>query len=322
MATETRLVRPYQDVSRAQDVLDRWIYRLGDDEFPADSSISISRFNYLSLQLAVAFDGSDEEFALARDDVGTALSELGISGDEVEFLIGTVTPRLKLHDVIHSQVLGADMELPREVIVGRSSSRALRTPYGGCTVEVALCLARDIDADPDFPLRPRRKGTWLARSTLQLRTTSERAGFPVYPLTPEDRTRLNLSDETIRYVVLESPLQPSDPTELRVYLDADLYSRVNAQPNSPGSRALQRELWVSTMSTIVLESVRSPDLTDTTLDDLDETWLGRLIEWVAGPRRDDQRAWLETIKEHPSAFVSQIDVLAQSAADWRELIRA
>jgi hypothetical protein len=121
-------------------------------------------------------------------------------------------------------------------------------------------------------------------------------------------------------VVLESPLQPSDPTELRVYLDSDLYSRVNAQPDSPGSRALQRELWVSTRSTIVLESVRSPELAGATLADLDDTWLGRLIEWVAGPRLEDQQIWLDTIKEHPSAFVSQIDVLAQSAADWQDLI--
>jgi hypothetical protein len=293
---------------------------VGQDEFPPDASISISRPEFLAARILVAFDGSDEEFEGARDDIATVLSEIGVTGDQVEFFVGVVTPRLKLHDVVHSNPIGSDIELPREVTVDPSKARALRTPHGGCSIEVALCLVEDLEADPAYPLRPRRKGTWFARTTMQVRTTSERAGFPVYPLTAEERTRLGLSDETIRYVVLESPLQPSDPTELSVYLDADLYSRVNAQPDSLGSRALQRELWVSTMSAIVLESVRSPELTNATLDDLDDTWLGRLIEWVAGPRREDQQIWLETIKDHPSAFVSQIDVLAQSGADWRELI--
>jgi hypothetical protein len=293
---------------------------LGDDEFPADSSISISRPEFLAARIVVAFGGMDDEYEVARDEIGTLLSEVGLTGEQVEFVVGAVTPRLKLHDMVNSTPLGPDIDLPREVVVDRRNARALRTPHGGCTVETALCLAENLEADFDYPLRPRRKGTWLARTTMQLRTTSERAGFPVYPLTPEERTQLGLSDETIRFVVLESPLQPSDPTELRVYLDADLYSRVNAQPDSPGSRALQRELWVSTMSTIVLESVRSPELAAATLDDLDDTWLGRLIEWVAGPRQEDQQIWLETIKEHPSAFVSQIDVLAQSAAEWQELI--
>jgi hypothetical protein len=269
----------------------------------------------------VAFDGSDEELGEARDEIGTVLSEIGITGEQVEFVVIAVTPRLKLHDVVYSDVIGAEIELPREITVDRTNARALRTPHGGCAVEVVLCLAEQLEPDQDYPLRPRRKGTWFARSTMHLRTTSERAGFPVYPLTAAERTQLGLSDETIRYVVLESPLQPSDPTELRVYLDEQLYSRVTAQPDSPGSRALQRELWVSTMSAIVLESVRSPELAGTTLGDLDDTWLGRLIEWVAGPRQEDQQTWLDTVKEHPSAFVSQIDVLAQSAADWQELIR-
>jgi hypothetical protein len=320
MATETRVVRPYQDIAEAQRVLERWVYRVGDDTFPPDSLISIPRSEFVAAGPAIAFDGSDEEYETARDELRTALSAIGLTGEQVEFMLGAGTPRLKLHDVVYSHLLGIDIELPREIVVDRTKARALRTPFGGCTIEVALCLAREIEPDTEYPLRPHRKGTWLARSTLQLRTTSDRAGFPVYPLTAEERARLDLSDETIRYVVLEAPLQPSESSELRVYLDADLYSRVNAQPNSPGSRALQRELWVSTMTAIVLESVRSPELANATLDDLDETWLGRLIEWVSGPRREDQQTWLETIKDHPSAFVSQIDVLAQSAADWQELI--
>jgi hypothetical protein len=320
MATESRTVRPYQDIGNAERVLANWIYRVGEDEFPPDSSVSIPRADFLSARMVVAFGGSDEEYEAARDELRTVLSEVGLTGDNIMFVVQTVTPRLKLHDVVHSGVIGAEVDLPREIVVDRSKARALRTPHGGCTVETALCLAREIDPEREYPLRPHRKGTWLARSSLQLRTTSDRAGFPVFPLTAEERARLNLSDETIRYVVLESPLRPSDPADLRVYLDADLYSKVNAQPGSPGSRALQRELWVSTMTTIVLESVRSPELEAATLDDLEETWLGRLIEWVAGPRREDQQIWLEMIKEHPSAFVSQIDVLAQSAAEWQELI--
>lgn len=321
MATEARIIRPYQDVSRAQRVLDRWSYKLGEDEFPANSSISISRPEFLATRIVVAFNGSDEDFAEARDEIGTVLSEIGVTGDQVKFMVVALTPRLKLHDIVYTRLIGAEVDLPREVTIDRTNARALRTPHGGCSVEVVLCLAESLEPNQDYPLRPRRKGTWFARSTMQLRTTSERAGFPVYPLTSEERAQLGLSDETIRYVVLDSPLQPSDPTELRVYLDEHLYSRVNAQPDSPGSRALQRELWVSTMGAIVLESVRSPELANATLGDLDDTWLGRLIEWVAGPRLDDQQKWLDTIKEHPSAFVSQIDVLAQSAADWQELIR-
>jgi hypothetical protein len=155
---------------------------------------------------------------------------------------------------------------------------------------------------------------------LALRQSPERAGFPVFPLTAELRTQLGLGSDVVRYATLESPFDPSEPDSLKVYLDEGLYSKVSAKPDSAGARALQRELWVAAMTTVVLEALNSAEIDHITVEDLDDSWLGRLLLWVGGPKVSDQGVWLDHLREQPAIFFSQIDVLAQHAVDWNDVV--
>ena len=188
MATERRLIRPYEGVRVVQDVLERWIFKVGEEQWLSGSTVVMSEDGSDALEPVVTFDGDDDDFEAARDELRTAFSAIGLNGEDVGFGILTTSPRLKLTDVIHWGAVGAQIEIPREIVVSRPSSRALETPRGGCTVEVALSLTRDVEPENEYPLRPTRKGTWLARTTLALRAPHERAGFPVHPLTPEARS--------------------------------------------------------------------------------------------------------------------------------------
>ena len=96
----------------------------------------------------------------------------------------------------------------------------LRTPYGGCSIEV---YRRARSRTERSAHRPWRKGTWLGHVNFDVRTDLGVTDFTPIPLTDELRERLGLMPGTVRYVQIEDPLQAeSVDGALRLYVDESL----------------------------------------------------------------------------------------------------
>jgi hypothetical protein len=143
-------------------------------------------------------------------------------------------------------------------------------------------------------------------------------GFTPRPLTPEIRAKYVLPDETVRYVTLEGDESPLDPdsseTTLLMYVDADVLAKMAVGSSKPGSQLFQLELFLDAIRTIVERSVDDERLRVSTIDELGNTLIGRLIEGMGRrpgqsleQRRVDMENLLELLRTKPLSFLGRVE---------------
>lgn len=295
-----------------QAALDGVVLSVGGERVDPGGRVNTTAQSFLTAEVALLF-GSDGDEAEARlKDIRIGVEEAGVDVDDVELLVVGSTGRLKLAEVLW-QVALEDAGDDRVVRLAHGTKRpdCLRSPFGGCRLDLYVCLRRHL---PKKPLRPSRKGTWLGRCQFTISTDLGEIGFTPIPLDEETRDKLGLSSATLRYAEIEDPLDPDTTDDsVRLYVDAELLALLAMSPTTSGSKSFQRQLYLDAMTALVIEASRLlnevPALPG--IDQIEGSLLDRLLNRAVGDDGDghqsEKEALMHMIRDKPMQFIAQIE---------------
>lgn len=319
MSSERRTVRPYVGLGRFQHLLDGFVLRLGAETVSPNQSALVRASDLVAIPLVVSSNtGCGEVMGQAR----AAAQDLNLEPSDIDFLITMSTPYLRLLDLAHRATLDEADAICDDMSFMSAQARALATPTGGCDVDLYFVLNAH---RPSEPLRPSRKGTWLARTRFHLRTELGELGFIPQPLTDEIRAEKGLAKDTIRYVEIEPELLLDEdlPASVTLFLDEHLLAILNGTPNTSAARSLQRQLFLDVIGAVLRDA---PGKDGLELADLDGSVLGRIIDAAAGAgtRGEDgdagtarREAALADFKTRPSRFMARMEAKVEPRDDLK-----
>lgn len=241
MSREVRTVRPFQIGDSLDQVLEGTVFRFGADECSAGGRIQVDNADDYCRRRAELVWASEEGFEYFKTSLSNAVAAIGIDPGTLALLVTAATGYLKITEVVFCHSLSDLDNLSAIVNLSDPRPEALRTGFHGAKVAAYLLLIEDIDPQP---LRPWRKGTWLARAVFRLvSSTLSSSLFRPTPLDKTQRDRLGLPQGVVRYLDLgdyEPSQRYDDPPTF--YVDEDLLNSLAAQPNSRLSRFIQVQL--------------------------------------------------------------------------------
>lgn len=312
MSSERRVVRPYLGLDEAQRCLERVRIAIGGRVLEPDTRTSVPENLYLADKVEIILAEDEDTFEEFSRDLTSAVEAAGFDAAAVSLLLVLSSARLKIKDVVWATPV---QELPAvrpyvTVADATDRPRALRAPFGGCTADLYVALTSP--AEP-APLRPSRKGTWLARTTYKIATDLGEIGFTPIPLRDEDRERLDLHPGTVRYVEVEAATDPDlVDLGLNVYVDEGVLAELAAQANTRGAESFQMQLFLDAMTTVVyaasreMHEERAPTFTEAS-----DSLLGRLVSQVC---EQDGRVDLDAagelwsdVKTRPARVVAMVE---------------
>ncbi len=155
MSSETRTIRPYRGVDHFQGVLDRAQLYVGDRPIDGGSRVSLTADEYLNYPITLRLAADEHDRHENEGRIADGLGDLALATSDVELVVLTSAPRLKMVDVVFANRLDELQEVPAVVDFPRERPRALRGPLGGCDIRVYFCLARQF---PPRALAPVAQG--------------------------------------------------------------------------------------------------------------------------------------------------------------------
>lgn len=313
MTTEQRVVRPFHHLGEVQQWLNGVRIELGGHVTQANRSVSVAVESFLAERAALALADDDQHWQVRRKQLDDLMAAIPIEKSALDLVAVTTAPRLHVTEVALAR--GLEEVLGGERAVALSQPRrpmALSAPFGGCIVDIAIVLNRDLRPKG---LLPHRQGTWLGKVTCRITTDLGQIGFTPIPLTDDVRREHALPERTLRLITTERVTDPEidADTALTVYVDHELLAQLTAEPRSRGSRTLQMQLFLDAMTAVVHAASREIAAGEgsTTFSEAQDSLLGTLIRQMAA--RDNEidievaeRMW-STVRHVPDRAVALIE---------------
>ena len=317
MSREVRTVRPFQIGDSLDRVLEDVVFRFGTDECSAGGRIQVDDVDDYHRRQAELAWSSEHEFECFKTSLSDMVAEIGIDPGALALFVTVSTSYLKITEVVFRHQLSDLDGLPAIANMSDPRPKALRAGFHRANVAAYLLLTKDIDPQP---LRPWRKGTWLARAVFRLVSTPSTSLFRPTPLDQAQRDRLGLPQGVVRYLDLgdyEPRLSYDDSIPLAFYVDKDLLDLLTARPNSRLSHFIQVQL----VQDFIRGVLRSPAVQEENFDDLswadlEDTLLGRIVSLIAGSRASDEDRYklISMSKREPDRILA----LAEDAIGLRK----
>lgn len=314
MASEARVVRPYLGVDQVQSVLDRVILGFGGRDLEPGSRASVNKLEFLSEVVRLRMADSDEGMEKFAEDLSDAVRGCGLNVDVVELVLLLSSPRLKINDVAWRCSVAELRDTDRTAVLpsGDTRPRALRTPFSGCTARLYVALATSID---EQPLRPHRRGTWLARCDWHITTELGEVGFIPRELTDQVREDHQLDGSTVRFFQVVAPLEPGNADDaLEVYVDEDVLHQLAASPGTRGAKALQTQLFLDAMTQAIHAAAQegAADVNGRpSYEDAEDSLIGRLVTQMCSSgddvNRDQAEMYWARLWTDPAWLVARVE---------------
>jgi hypothetical protein len=301
---------------------------VGNDLMEPEASKVLPPHEFMSSRVSLQLASSASAFKTWKSRLRRALEEQELSANWIDLAVLLSTPKLKIVEALRYPLIDLDaLDLQLDLVTSDHRPVPLRTPVSGCNVEVCIVLSKSLEP---VSLKPWRQGTWLARIKFALRTDLAEPGFVPIPLTAQDRVRLGLSDDTVRFVkVEESPLERGVGDDaVSVYVDQELLAQLTALPLSPASKSFQRQLFLDAVAAIVTSALRQSDFTTMVIGDLEGSIVGKLIAKMAGQRSGErdvdlqnrQDLYLTMLKEEPERFLAGVEARISPKSDLTRML--
>lgn len=327
MGLEQREIRPFESVEALDQLCDAMTLIVGDQVALPDSGLILEEDVYLrtgvALRLAKDIDSLRQLIGeLSGDSGASPLAALDLTIDDLEFVVISTSWFLRIVDIIDRRPL-ADLAAGELLVDVSGTPRrdSLRSPNAGCEIVAMVSLASSRQKQP---LRPWRAGTWLARSTFSLSTAQSFNGFTPKPMDAAKKAELSLPPTCTRFITMGkvSPLdEDTNEDSLEMYVDEALLASMSAMPRSKGSKALQQQFFVDSVTEVARAARENrsddvPDLDTCAWADIERSLIGKVITALAPKSTDAAQqaasctALLDVLREEPARFVAHAEALA------------
>lgn len=312
MISEQRIVRPYAGADLIQQCLSGVRLCIGGEAVEPGQRLTFPPEPYLTSKVSVQLTDKDSDFESFRLAVCDGVSGAGYDLADLEILISTSSPRLKTSAVVFRCNLANIEDLTPTIGLTSESARpeAFQAPFGGCRVDLFVCLARELDV---IPLRAWRRGTWLGRVFFRIETELGEIGFTPVPLDDEKRKLFSLSPDTLRFAHVDGPLDPEQgDNTIVLYVDQELLARLALAPMTKGAKAFQAQLFLDAMTALIYtasaEMNREPQEYGS-ISDIEGSICDRVLQRLAGKDSQAKEIFFEKTKTDPTLVVAHIEGL-------------
>lgn len=281
MASGLLECRPFAGLERSEELIGGFFFMVNGSALHPQEVIHLPDETYRRSVIVLHHvrEGRRAEF---KSLLSEAIETSGLAPEDLSLVLTARMRRLKQVTTLKTWSmidLMSGLE-PMTVASPTKASQLLETPKSGAELTLHLLLNKQITPEP---LRPWRKGTWLARATFRIDTANMGFVFTPYPLDDEARMLLSLPPGTLRYIEVGSPLDKiGDETAIRFWIDQQLLREISAERKSGTSQFLQRQFFLDAIGAIVQKAISDPAIHSASAADLEATLIGRLLEWIGG----------------------------------------
>ena len=321
---ETRTLRPYENVDAVQTVMEELALVYGEtDPTTSGATTSIEAAQYVNSIPELLWPPREEDEGKSEQEIWASfhrrlkasVKKTGVETDDVLVIITASTPYLRIAETLWTGTLDqfrSDSKNDDQIgllLDKEPRPGPFQTPQGGCRIEVAVILAKQLRRASE---RPWRKGTWLGRAIFKVGTTKGGIGFTPKPMDDELRDHFNLPRGTLRYVDLPGTLDPSEGIfEIDCYIDIDLLNDVQNNQKTDGALAFQYQIAIDVTRSLVSKANR--ELADRpevgSPSEISDSLCARLIEAAARTEKrqrdhDREQILFNYIKTEPERFLA------------------
>lgn len=319
MSSESRLLRPFQIDKRLEGALRNTEFSYGDRRCKDGEHVLIEDRTFGMRQPVLEWS-SEEHFEEFKRDLALGAVGMGIHESHLCLAATARSGYLKLCERVFFHPLDDLDGLNRKVQLGEAPDGSRRQVFcaesHGAAVDAYVALRQPINP---APLRPSRVAAWLTHVSFRVECESEPDLFRPQPLDDENRKRLGLAQEAVRFLELDPtslalPLAEGDvPT---FWVDEQLLTDVDRQGRSAVGKYFQLHLALDFVIGVILEFARNADHDEIeSYEDIRDSLIGRVARMLAGTRADDSQrdAMLMLCRKDPGRAVA----LAEHAVGLR-----
>ena len=310
MSSESRLLRPFRIDKRLAGALRNTEFSYGDRRCKAGEHVLIEDRTF-GMRLPILQWSSEEHFEDFKRDLALGAVGMGIHESHLCLAVTARSGYLKLCERVYYQPLDDLDRLDRKVRLGEAPDGSRRQVFcaesHGAVVDAYIALRRPINA---APLRPSRTAAWFAHASFRVECESEPDLFRPQPLDDDNRQKLGLAQETVRFLELDAsnltlPLAEGDvPT---FWVDEQLLTGLDRQGGSAVAQHFQRHLALDFIVGVILEFARNADEDEVaSYEDIGDSLIGRVARLLAGTRADDSQrdSMLRLCRKNPGRAVA------------------
>lgn len=316
MSAEERIIRPYVGVERLGRLFNgSFVQMTAQQRVEPGKSTRIGAREFLAFPVQLWLARDENALEDLKNDLGKGLAEAGLDPSEIELVAVMSTTRLKLARV-HWRRRADDLDELEPSVDLSADPRpdVLRTPFGGCRIDLYALLSEELEP---AQLKPWRRGTWLSHAGFEIKTDLGDVGFTPLPLTDLIREQLGLPAEAVRYAVVDDPFaDASSGDTVQLYIDEELLNQLALQPSRPAAKSFQRQMFIDAMTAIVREASKGLQVERMPWGDVEETLLGRLLKRLAGTKdktseehRQRCEDLLRDVRESPALIGARIEAI-------------
>ena len=317
-SAERRALRPYENLGAIQEAFDQITLSIGNQEpYAHGSTVRLSGSSFVNEHIYIDLAADADGFAQLTATLLDTATDLEISPDQIDLLIVTSGVFTRRADVICSFPLSEIKEQDhKQRVVAPAHTRWPSTLNAGkgFFIDVYCALGQDIKRRP---LRPSRKGTWLAHAGFKISTDQDTTSFETLALTDNVKEKYGLVGHNIvKYAHVDAdPTEPGSlESDIILYVDQTTLNLLDANSNSEGASLWQRQLFLDIVGALVTRSSVELNRGTKTLADIENSILSRIINGLAD-NKEDRESYLQMITDFPSQFVAHIEnTLSQSGA--------
>jgi len=324
VSTETRTVRPFVGVEGLEDALEGSVLHFGLDRCPGagdnrDILVDLLPEEFLRRSISLEWAPDDEAFSVLKKQMAKSAEEAGIKLAALSLWVIAENAYMKHSDPVFKCSLDKLKTLERKVDLvdlidgNKARAPAFLCPSSGFRVTAYILLSQPRKRTP---LSPHLIGTWLAKSKFGVHTSASQGGFSMTPLTKEEREKLGLPKQTMRFFEFgdHNVFEPhSGQNPPLFYVDDGLLSQLQAH-KTPPSEAIQLQLALDMQLAIIrqaLVEINSGDggERDRNYDDVKTSLVGGLIRAAAGPGATGKARdiWLEHLRDQPEKVIAGLE---------------
>ena len=314
MSRETRIVRPFIVGNRLDRCLDGVRVQFGAELCEPGGYVLVDDPDeYLRSVPKLSWAEDEARFDLFKEELAGRLANFDIEPEAATLVVTAYTRYLKITDILVNHPVSRIDALERESVFHHSNRpRALQASTHGAMVTAYLVLSRNIKR---APLRPWRKGTWLAKVVFRIRTDTAHQLFRPIPMDAETRTEFGLAKDCVQYLYMgdHEPLHPyaDFSTAPDFYVDADLLARIDRASGGAVGGALQVQLARDFVAGVIMDVAASDSdgAAGLSWDELKGSLFGRIIAMAAGrgaPVRAREEV-IQLLRNDPGSLLARVE---------------
>ena len=321
-----RTFRPYDIDDGLSKSLDSLTLSFGDQKCETGGRIRVNPDSFSERELVLNWAESSESFESFKSNVNNKVTELELDPKALVLVVNGESNYLKLTNKFSEDLpLNSISNLVRAMKLEPARSNCDRFVSGCTTHGFRVNVYIAVNEPQIYKSRPLPKGVFLTHVYFDINPTSFNLFHP-YPLTSEDRERLELSNDVISFVELDTEKDWSigidDMVEPpKFWFDKELLDHLVQRISDPIGVYLQVQMLYEFIKDVIYRFSLDNSSSNDECEFNEESLIGCVCLYLAKRDKKDAENLFHDARTHPDKVISQLQVLLKVHKFTEDLLK-